>query len=45
MFYLSEQGVDGKHLNYLGHSSENPISDNKTEQGKALNRRVEIELD
>ncbi len=45
MYYLSEKGVDRQRLNYLGHSSENPIGDNKTEQGKAMNRRVEAELE
>jgi outer membrane protein OmpA-like peptidoglycan-associated protein len=45
MYYLTERGIDRQRLTYLGHSSENPIGDNKTEQGRALNRRVEIELD
>ncbi|MBP7808289.1 MAG: OmpA family protein [Bacteroidia bacterium] len=45
MYYLTERGVERQRLNYLGYSSDNPIGDNKTEQGKAVNRRVEIELD
>ncbi len=45
MYYLTELGVERERLNYLGHSSDNPIGDNSSEQGKALNRRVEIELD
>ncbi len=44
MYYLTEQGVERHRLTYLGHSSDNPIGDNKTEEGRAINRRVEIEL-
>ena len=44
MYYLTLKGVERKRLSYLGKSSEDPIGDNKTTQGRALNRRVEIDL-
>lgn len=44
MFYLTQHGVERIRLNYIGHSEDNPIGDNKTTTGKAQNRRVEIEL-
>ncbi|WP_190277289.1 OmpA family protein [Taibaiella lutea] len=34
--------VPGQRLSFWGHGSNNPISDNATEEGKARNRRVEF---
>ncbi|MDI7259965.1 MAG: OmpA family protein [Thermodesulfobacteriota bacterium] len=36
------QGVDAKRLSTAGHGQEKPIADNKTEEGRAKNRRVEL---
>lgn len=44
MYYLTGQGVGRDRLEYLGKSTEDPIGDNHTPEGRALNRRVEIEL-
>lgn len=45
MRFLTENGVAAERLEYIGSSSDDPIGDNKTPEGRALNRRVEIELD
>lgn len=42
--YLSGQGVSYNRLTTEGRGSANPIGDNGTAQGRALNRRVELYL-
>jgi outer membrane protein OmpA-like peptidoglycan-associated protein len=36
------QEIDIKRLSSFGHGQDKPIADNKTEEGKAKNRRVEL---
>ena len=40
--YLVEQGIDQSRVKYLGFGGDRPRADNDTEQGRQLNRRVEI---
>jgi len=42
--YLISKGVSNKRLSYAGYGESQPISDNKTSKGRALNRRVEFDL-
>ena len=39
---LITQGIDKSRLSFKGWGSTKPVADNKTEEGKAKNRRVEI---
>ncbi len=39
---LEEQGVDPFNLRPVGKGSHEPVADNKTEEGRAKNRRVEF---
>jgi len=39
---IAAQGVDSKRLSASGHGQDKPIADNKTEEGRAKNRRVEL---
>jgi len=42
--YLIEKGIDGSRLNATGYGSTQPVGDNKTDKGRALNRRVEFKV-
>ncbi|MFN0158534.1 MAG: OmpA family protein [Bacteroidota bacterium] len=39
---IVEQGIDGSRLSSVGHGLEKPVADNRTEDGRAKNRRVEL---
>jgi outer membrane protein OmpA-like peptidoglycan-associated protein len=42
--YLSAQGVDSRRFSVTGFGESRPIASNATAQGRAQNRRVEIQL-
>ena len=42
--YLEKHGIDGARLTSKGFGQERPIADNKTAEGRAQNRRVEIHI-
>jgi type IX secretion system PorP/SprF family membrane protein len=42
--YLLEKGVPVDKMTYIGFGKRMPIADNNTEEGRAKNRRVEIEV-
>ncbi|NCD69720.1 OmpA family protein [Mucilaginibacter agri] len=42
--YLVNAGVNGDNLTTKGYGESKPIADNATEEGRALNRRVEIKV-
>jgi outer membrane protein OmpA-like peptidoglycan-associated protein/tetratricopeptide (TPR) repeat protein len=42
--YLASKKIDAKRLAYKGFGLTNPIADNATEMGRALNRRTEMKI-
>jgi len=40
--YLCEQGVSPQRMDYAGKGIHEPVSDNNTIEGRALNRRIEV---
>jgi outer membrane protein OmpA-like peptidoglycan-associated protein len=42
--YLTNAGVNGAHLSVKGYGESKPITTNTSEEGRGLNRRVEIKL-
>jgi outer membrane protein OmpA-like peptidoglycan-associated protein len=41
--WFVKNGIDAKRIETKGYGEEKPIADNKTKEGKAKNRRIEIE--
>ena len=42
--YLVQMGIESKRITYVGFGNTKPIADNKTKEGRAINRRIEIEI-
>ena len=42
--YLVSKGIDRNHLVIVGYGKDNPIATNETNEGRAMNRRVEIKI-
>lgn len=41
--YLASQGVDANRMMAVGYGEQRPVATNETDEGRALNRRVEID--
>jgi OmpA-OmpF porin, OOP family len=44
MDYFVSRGISASRLQAVGHGFNQPIADNKTSEGRALNRRVELQV-
>lgn len=42
--YLVAKGIDASRLQAVGYGESNPVADNKTADGRALNRRIEFKV-
>jgi OOP family OmpA-OmpF porin len=42
--YLIQKGIASSRIQAVGYSEHRPIADNKTAEGRALNRRAELEV-
>jgi outer membrane protein OmpA-like peptidoglycan-associated protein len=42
--YLNNKGITGGRLSYKGFGAAQPVADNKTEEGRAKNRRTELKI-
>ena len=42
--YLVSKGIDAKRLTPKGYGASQPVADNKTEEGRAINRRTELKV-
>ncbi len=42
---VNQYGVDGSRVNAVGYGKTRPVADNATEAGRAINRRVEAEVE
>ena len=41
---LVKEGVPAKNVSFIGYGAANPVASNKTREGRAQNRRVELEI-
>ncbi len=42
---VNQYGVEGNRVNSVGYGESRPVADNATEEGRAINRRVEAEVE
>lgn len=42
--WLTDKGIDGKRISYVGYGEGMPCATNKTEEGRQLNRRIEVSV-
>ena len=42
--YLVSKGIGTQRLTYKGYGETQPVADNKTEEGRAMNRRTEMKV-
>lgn len=42
---VNEYGVQGSRVDSVGYGESRPVADNATESGRAINRRVEAEVE
>jgi outer membrane protein OmpA-like peptidoglycan-associated protein len=43
--YLTQKGIAAERLTAKGHGPDNPIASNRTAEGRAKNRRVELHVE
>jgi len=42
--YMVSEGIDGNIIDASGEGESNPVADNSTDDGRALNRRVDVHV-
>jgi outer membrane protein OmpA-like peptidoglycan-associated protein len=42
---VNQYGIDGSRINAVGYGESKPVADNKTDDGRAINRRVEASVE
>ena len=43
-YLIKEAGIDSSNISAVGHGKADPVADNKTAEGRAKNRRVEVSI-